>query len=446
MKSIFSSEHTLKKRLQAKSKNVFNSITNATNTTRLIPKIITLLFFNPSSRLKLIGVTGTNGKTTTTYIIHQALQNLGVKSGLIGTVNAVIGNKVYETNFTTPKPLSLNTLFITMLRKKCRYCVMEVSSIGLEELRVDGLHFEAAVFTNLTLDHLEYHKTIENYKYAKSLLFRNLKESSPIIANRDNSHYRDVIGNRDKNTFTFGNDSERISPHSNSVSFKIIENSIEGLTFTIDGQTEKFQLVGEYNAYNIVAAYTTLAALDFPKKKIIKALSRTTLPAGRFKVVNPDYKQKKQPIVVIDFAHTPDALENLLKTVRTVTSDEFKVITVFGCSGGRGEEKRPQMATIAERLSNYVIVTTRHPNNENIIKIASDIEKGFSNSKSYTVELSRKKAVQKAIELADRKSVVVLAGMGHYNYQEVKGEKIPHKDEECALEYLKTTRTDEQTV
>jgi UDP-N-acetylmuramoyl-L-alanyl-D-glutamate--2,6-diaminopimelate ligase len=442
MRNIFSSEHTLKKRIQVVSRKLFYSITDATNTTRLIPKIITLCFLNPTRRLKLIGVTGTNGKTTTTYLIHQALQILGVRAGLIGTVKALIGNDEYETGFTTPKPVSLNRLFLKMLRKDCKYCVMEVSSIGLEELRVSGLHFEAALFTNLTLDHLEYHKTFENYANAKSKLFTSLNESSPVIANRDDNNYRKVTGNRESNTFTFGKAPANESDTATSINFEIVENSIDGLTINIEGQIEKYLLVGEFNAYNIAAAYSTLSALGFPKNSIIEALSVTTAPPGRLKLVNPDYNENNDPIVIIDFAHTPDAIENLLKTVKTVTSDEHKIITVFGCSGGRGEEKRPLMAAIAEKFSDFIIVTTRHPRNEDVNKIVSDITAGFTGNNSYTVELNRKKAIQKAIGLADSKSVVVLAGMGHYNYQEVKGVKTPHSDEQCALEALKCKRVD----
>jgi len=436
MKSIFISEHTLTARIRAVSRNLFYSITDATNTTRFIPKIITLFYFNPTKRLKLIGVTGTNGKTTTTYLIHQALQNLGTKTGLIGTVKALIGNVEYETNLTTPKPVFLNKLFIQMLRERCEYCVIEVSSIGLEEFRINGLHFEAAVFTNLTLDHLEYHKTFENYTIAKSKLFKNLKITSPIIANRDDTNYRDVIGNRTLNTFTFGKLSANESDSATSIDFEIIDNSIDGLTINIEGHAEKYMLIGEFNAYNIAAAYCTLIALGYKKDKIIKALSRTTPPPGRLKLINPDYEEKKEPIVVIDFAHTPDAIENLLETVRNVTSDEHKVITVFGCSGGRDESKRPIMARIAENLSDYVIVTTRHTNNEDINKIVRDITNGFSKSDSFAVELDRKKAIKKAIDLADNFSVVVLAGMGHYDYQQVMGNKIPHSDEKCAINYL----------
>jgi UDP-N-acetylmuramoyl-L-alanyl-D-glutamate--2,6-diaminopimelate ligase len=298
---------------------------------------------------------------------------------------------------------------------------MEVSSIGLEELRVSGLHFEAALFTNLTLDHLEYHKTFENYANAKSKLFTGLSESSPVIANRDDNHYRKVTGSRKSNTFTFGKIRANPSDSSTSINFEVLENSSDGLTINIDGFTEKYMLAGEFNAYNIAAAYSTLSALGFPKNSIIKALSVTTAPPGRLRLLNPDYKENNDPIIIIDFAHTPDAIENLLKTVRTVTSDEHKVITVFGCSGGRGVEKRPIMATIAEKLSDSVIVTTRHSNNEDVNKIVSDITAGFTGNSSYAVELNRKKAIQKSIGLVDSKSVVVLAGMGHYDYQEVRG-------------------------
>jgi len=302
---------------------------------------------------------------------------------------------------------------------------MEVSSIGLEELRVSGLHFEAALFTNLTYDHIEYHKTFENYTHAKSKLFTNLKESSPIVANRDDINYQKVVGNRGANIFTFGKANANKSDSANSVNFEIVENSMNGLTLNIDGHTEKYLLSGEFNAYNIAAAYSTLTALGYKKSRIIKALSRTKPPAGRFQIVNPDFEQKNEPVVVVDFAHTPDAIENLLSTVRTVTNNERKVITVFGCAGGRGEEKRPKMAAIAEKLSNFVIVTSTLPKNEDDHKIAQYITRGFSKSDSYTVELNRKTAIRKAIDNADDQSIVVLAGLGHYDYQLVKGVKEP---------------------
>ena len=255
---------------------------------------------------------------------------------------------------------------------------MEVSSIGLEELRVSGLEFEAAVFMNLTLDHLEYHKTFENYAKAKSKLFKNLKDLSPIIANRDDENCQKVTGSRELNRYTFGMNQDSGPGNSSSVVFEILDNRIEGLTLKIDGFTELFTIAGEYNAYNIAASYCTLTALGFPKKETLDALSATTLPPGRLKLLNPGYKENREPIVVIDFAHTPDAIENILKTIRIVTSPEHEIINVFGCSGNRGEEKRPLMGAIAEKFSNYVIVTTRHPKKENPEKIARDIEKGFS--------------------------------------------------------------------
>jgi len=430
-----------KNRLKARSKNFFFLITDKTNTTQYLPHLITKYYGDPSKKLKLIGITGTNGKTTTAYLIHQALQQLGYKTGLIGTINVLIGHQSFDTKLTTPKPSDLSKLLSKMVKEKCQYCVMEVSSIGLSEHRVNGLKFSSGVFTNFTQDHMDYHKTMDNYRDAKSLLFKMLSNKDLAVFNSDDPNWLYFRDATKANIFTFENvdmsSAEKTSTDIlQKVKFYVHKSDLSGSLIEIDGFQAKFKLLGAFNAYNLAAAYTTLLSFDFDKEKIITALTKATPPPGRLQVISSDYAGKK-PTVIVDYAHTPDALENVLVTLRELKNENCKLITVFGCGGDRDKLKRAEMGKIASQYSENVVVTSDNPRSEDPELIIKDIMTGIDNKSTMFVEISRKEAIHKIIGKASHNDMILIAGKGHETYQEIKGVRTHFDDREVALEALK---------
>jgi len=449
MEKIFN-ELNFKNRIKARSKNLFFFITGKTNTTQYLPHLITKFYGNPSKKIELIGITGTNGKTTTAYLIYQALHHLGYKTGLIGSINISIGHKSYETKFTTPKPIVLSRFLKKMTKNNYQYCVMEVSSIGLIEHRVNGLKFSAGVFTNLTKDHMHYHKSMINYRYAKSLLFQKLSDEATAIINLDDPNWKYFIRSTNAKITSFGSiDSHDFSNNSfnntSHVNFTISEYDFTGTVINLDGYKAKFNLIGRFNAYNVAAAYTTLISLGHDKEKVIAALSKTTAPPGRLEVINPD-DAGKNPIIIIDYAHTPDSLEIFLKTLRNLLKDNNKLTTVFGCEGDRNKWKRTDMGKIASQYSDRIVLTSDHPRYEDPQSIINDILNGIDKSIPLYTETSRKKAIHKAILESSIDDVILIAGKGHETYQEINGVRNQFDDKKIALEALniRLTKTKKQ--
>lgn len=388
--------------------------------TRAAMSIMCSNFFgNPAGRLKLIGITGTNGKTTTAFLIKNMLDKLGKKSGLIGTVKNMAGDKEYPAALTTPESFELHSLFNEMVNEGCEYCVMEVSSQALAQYRVAGLHFAAGVFSNLTQDHLDYHGTFENYAEAKSMLFA---ESDICILNLDDEYAMSMMRSSDGRMVTYSVDCDESDYTAKYIRYK--NDGIEYELVTM-GYVERVKvgIPGEFTVYNSMAAAVTLIELGFDFSKVLYSLSLSEGVKGRIEVVptETDYT------VIIDYAHSPDGLENIISSLRKIA--KARIITVFGCGGDRDSTKRPIMGEIAARLSDVIVVTSDNPRTEEPEKIIDDVLEGVKGSKvKKIVKVNRTEAIAAAMNEAETDDIVLLAGKGHETYQIFGTEKI-HYDE-----------------
>lgn len=386
-------------------------------------------FGNPSKKLKLIGVTGTNGKTSTTYMIKQILETLGHKVGLIGTIQNMIGDEVIPTSNTTPNAYDLNALFADMVEKGCDYAVMEVSSHALDQCRVHELDFEAAIFTNLTQDHLDYHITMENYLEAKKKLFRMCKIA---IINSDDKYAEKIIEGLDCKVVTYstGNNStysaKGINYRPASVNYELLSANIL--------QHIKVNTGGKFTVYNSLAALCCMIELGFDVKQSAEALKLLHGVKGRAEVVPTN----RNFTVIIDYAHTPDGLKNILTTFKECKKNRLTV--VFGCGGDRDKTKRPIMGNIASRFADNVIVTSDNPRTENPTAIIEDILEGLEGLPTpYKVIENRIEAIKYAIKTARPDDIIVLAGKGHETYQILSTGKIHLDEREIVAEALKET-------
>ncbi len=381
---------------------------------------------HPSKKLKFIGVTGTNGKTTTSHLVKSILEAAGEKVGLVGTIEYKIGDRVIPATHTTPESLELNELFASMVEEKCTSVSMEISSHALDQSRVYGLDFNVAIFTNLTQDHLDYHGTMEKYFEAKKTLFMDLKPSGCAVINHDDRRgvqIRDAITTK---AISYGITSAA------DVQVKNMKFSITGTALTLSNGHGEFTftmpLIGKFNVYNVLAAYSAGIALGIPREQIITGINNLKNVRGRFeRIVSP-----KGWTGIIDYAHTPDALENCLKTIHEIlpTQNRGRIITVFGAGGDRDKAKRPLMGRIAGEYSDIVIVTTDNPRTENPEKIIDDIMHGVIRHASVLREIDRRTAIERAVNCAQRGDVILVAGKGHEDYQVVGQEKIHFSDRE----------------
>jgi UDP-N-acetylmuramoyl-L-alanyl-D-glutamate--2,6-diaminopimelate ligase len=378
-------------------------------------------FGNPSEKLKLVGITGTNGKTTTSTLLHQLFRMSGHKTGLLSTVKNKINDTTIAATHTTPDAVQLNELLAQMVSEGCTHCFMEVSSHAVAQKRISGLKFTGGVFTNLTHDHLDYHKTFAEYLKAKKTFFDNLGSDAFALINTDDKNGLVMLQNTQARKYSYSLKSM------SDYKCKLIENHFEGLMLNIDGHDVLCRLVGSFNAYNLTAAYATAVLLGETKLDTLTRLSNLDPVEGRF-----DYLTSKKKIVgVVDYAHTPDALENVLKTIHDV-SKQGKVITVVGCGGDRDSAKRPVMAKIAVEMSDRVILTSDNPRSEDPGEIIRAMQTGISLSearKALSI-VDRKEAIKTAVSMAQPGDVILVAGKGHEKYQEVKGVKTPFDDKE----------------
>ena len=386
-------------------------------------------FGNPKDKLKIIGITGTNGKTTSAFIIKSILEKAGFMTGLIGTIANYIGNKKVDAVRTTPESYELHELFKNMVDAGVEYCVMEVSSHSLELDRVYGIQFEEGIFTNLTRDHLDFHKTFENYYNAKFKLFERSNHS---IINLDNPYGANIVKDIEErgvktkvSTFSIEKESDfkafEIKSHSNGSEFKVNLESIEDFSINIPG---------EYNIYNSLGCIICAYNLNIPMNKIKEGLSDVVIP-GRCELVA---KEKNLPYsIIIDYAHTPDGLENILSTVKAFTRN--RMISVFGCGGDRDKVKRPQMGKIGCELSDIAIITSDNPRSEEPMDIINDIVKPL-NYDNFVIEVNRKEAIRKAMNMALEGDVIVIAGKGHETYQILKDETIHFDEREVVYDIL----------
>ena len=375
----------------------------------------------PSEQLKLIGITGTNGKTSTATLVHGLIMELGYKTGLISTVENRIGNRVFASTHTTPDQLQLQALLADMLEAGCDYAVMEVSSHALDQRRVAGLRFEIGVFTNLSHDHLDYHGSFKEYIFAKKKLFDGLDKDAFALVNTDDRRGEVMLQNTKGKPFTYGlRKAARFKA-------KVLENNLNGLILEMDGQEFHAPLVGRFNAYNLLAAYGVSQLLGFERMEVLAVLSKLRPPAGRFETIStgPD-----ACLGIVDYAHTPDALEKVLETIRDTHSGKGEVLTVVGCGGDRDVKKRPEMGRIAAALSDRVILTSDNPRSEEPAAILLDMKAGIpaGHTKKVLMVEDRREAIRTAVALARDTDIVLVAGKGHETYQEIKGTRYPFDD------------------
>ncbi|MBQ8014579.1 MAG: UDP-N-acetylmuramoyl-L-alanyl-D-glutamate--2,6-diaminopimelate ligase [Clostridia bacterium] len=397
------------------------------NTRSAYARICAVLFDHPERKLKIIGVTGTNGKTTSCFILKSILDGMGHKTGLIGTVKNIVGDKEYPASLTTPDCYELFGLFNEMVECGCEYCVMEVSSQALDQRRVDGIHFDAAIFTNLTQDHLDYHGSFENYKAAKRMLFEN---SSLAILNIDDESAEYMTDGTDCRKVTFSLDNDNCD-----YSAKNIRISYDGVKYELVSNDNigrvKFAVPGKFSVYNSMGAAVCLIELGMDFKAVLESLALCTGVPGRMEVVPTETPYT----VIIDYAHTPDGLENVLNCVREIT--EGKVICVFGCGGDRDKTKRPIMGEIATRLADVAVITSDNPRSEDPESIIEDITAGIGKTNAKViVDSDRKGAIKKALETAQAGDIVVLAGKGQETYQILASGKIHFDEREAVAEIL----------
>ena len=397
------------------------------STRKALAQISANYYRNPASKMTMIGVTGTNGKTTTTFLIKQMIEAVSnTKVGLIGTVECAIGNEKFPATHTTPESFELHRLFDQMVKKGCTHCVMEVSSHALHQHRVFGISFKAAVFTNLTQDHLDYHGTMQKYFDAKKILFDGLSNDTIAVTNADSDYGEKIVE---------GCKAKVISYSINQLSTVKAENvtvSVNGFSAKINNEAVTSRLVGRFNVYNFLGAYSVVKGLGL---QVSSSVYSTLISApGRFDQI----QSPKGWTAIVDYAHTPDALENCLQTIHDVLPEHRTntIITIFGAGGDRDTTKRPKMGAIAERLSDVIIVTSDNPRTEDPMKIITDVLKGISDKKKTIVEADRGKAIAKGIAIAKLGDIILIAGKGHEDYQVIGKEKIHFSDKEEVLKFV----------
>ncbi len=384
----------------------------------------------PSSKMKVVAVTGTNGKTTTTTLLYDLFTALGFKCGLLSTVENRIAGKIYPSTHTTPDAVSIHRLMQEMVNAGCMYAFMEASSHAIHQQRVAGLHLAGAVFTNLTHDHLEYHGSFQNYILAKKELFDNLSKEAFALINIDDNKGKVMVQNTKAKVVSYS-----ILDHANYKG-KILDNNITGLQLTINSKELITRLIGEFNAYNLLAGFGVAMELGQKEEEVLETLSSLRAAEGRFQIVqagNDDITG------IIDYAHTPDAIEKVLNTILEMRNDGQRIITVVGCGGDRDREKRPIMADIASTLSDQTILTTDNPRTEEPATILEQMQQGIQiiNRKKTLVITDRQEAIQTAVTLAQPQDIILVAGKGHEKYQEINGVKHPFDDMEVLIENLK---------
>lgn len=395
------------------------------NTQKLAGPIAQAFAGNPGDQLKVIGVTGTNGKTTTATLVYQVLSSCGKKASLLGTVSKRILDDEFDSKLTTSDPIELAKDMRSMVDAGSEFLVMEVSSHALHQYRTSGFDFKVAAFTNLSHDHLDYHETLEEYAKAKKMLFDNLPESSVAVVNMDDQFGREMIEDckAQKLSLSFSNDTAYI-----------LENSAQGISVIVDGEKIESPLVGKFNAYNIGLAYLICKSIGLEPKEIIHALEKAKGAAGRMEPVT--IEAENLPLVIVDYAHTPDALQNVLSTLSAVKDPTQKLTVVFGAGGDRDTSKRPEMAKVSEEFADNIIVTSDNPRTENPDLIITDILDGFESLDTVKTITDRKEAIGRAISDATENEIILIAGKGHEDYQEVNGERHHFDDREIAREFL----------
>ncbi len=386
-------------------------------------------FGKPSEQLKLVGVTGTNGKTTIATLLYKLFTRLGYKCGLLSTVENMIGQRVVPATHTTPDAVSLNALLRQMVDEGCAHVFMETSSHAVHQHRVTGLQYAGGIFSNITHDHLDYHKTFDEYIRVKKSFFDSLPSSAFAISNADDKRGTVMLQNTNAKKYFYS--LKTVADFKG----KILDNSLNGLLMIVNEVEVNFRLIGEFNAYNLLAVYGAAICLGEDKQEVLTALSELTGAEGRF-----DYQvsAKERVIAIVDYAHTPDALLNVLATIKKLKKGFEQVITVVGCGGDRDRTKRPVMATVACEHSDKVIFTSDNPRSEDPAQIIKDMEEGIAPAykRKYISIVDRKEAIKTAISLAKQEDIILIAGKGHEKYQEIKGVRNHFDDKEEVNEFF----------
>lgn len=384
---------------------------------------------NPSHELKLIGITGTNGKTTTVTLLHEVFNDLGYKVGLLSTVVNKIGTIEVPATHTTPNPVALNALLRDMVDQGCAYCFMEVSSHAIHQNRIAGLDFDIAGFTNISHDHLDYHETFKAYIYAKKMFFDHLKSTAIAIVNEDDPNGLVMVQNSSAIVRTFA---LKTVAH---YKVKIIENAFSGLVLTINQHELWTNLIGGFNAYNLLLVYAVAVELGQDEMEVLQSISKLKSVEGRFE----QFISPSGIVAIVDYAHTPDALKNVLSTIQAVRTRNEQVITVVGCGGDRDRSKRAVMGGIAAEMSDKTILTSDNPRSEDPEVIIDEMKMGIPAEKTAKVMAitKREEAIKVACTLAVKGDILLIAGKGHEKYQEIKGQRFPFDDFALVVEILK---------
>jgi UDP-N-acetylmuramoyl-L-alanyl-D-glutamate--2,6-diaminopimelate ligase len=383
---------------------------------------------NPSKKLKLVGITGTNGKTTVASLSYQLFMNAGFKTGLLSTVKILVNNQEFGTSHTTPDSLTINYYLNEMVQQGVSHCFMEVSSHGIDQKRTHGLYFVGGVFTNLSHDHLDYHPSFAAYRDVKKSFFDHLDKNSFAITNADDKNGRLMLQNTNAKKFTYSINT--------LADFKAIplESEISGTLLKINDQELWIKLIGKFNIYNVLAIYGIAVQLGINELEVLKLISDLESVSGRFQYI----VSKDNITAIVDYAHTPDALENVLSTINGIRSHEEQLITVVGCGGDRDKTKRPVMAKIATEISNSTIFTSDNPRTEDPQMIINEMEEGVEaqNARKFLSIVDRKQAIKTACAMAKPNDIILIAGKGHENYQEINGVKHHFDDMETVKEFL----------
>ena len=385
-------------------------------------------FENPSQKLKLVGITGTNGKTTVASLLYQLFQKAGYKVGLLSTVKILVDTKEYKATHTTPDSITINHYLKEMVDEGVDYCFMEVSSHGIHQKRTEGLQFAAGVFTNLSHDHLDYHPTFSEYRDVKKSFFDNLPKTAFALSNSDDKNGSVMLQNTAARKLTYA-----LKTYSDYKA-QILENQLSGLLLKINDNEVWVRLIGTFNAYNLLAIYGTAVELGLESLEVLRLLSELESVSGRFQFI----VSKGNITAIVDYAHTPDALENVLKTINDIRTKNEQLITVVGCGGDRDKTKRPIMADIASTLSDRIIITSDNPRTENPETIIAEMEQGVAPQNfKKTVSISdSKQAIKAACQLAQANDIILIAGKGHETYQEINGVRHDFDDMKIVKEML----------
>ena len=384
-------------------------------------------FGQPSEKLKLIGVTGTNGKTTIVTLLYKLFSSLGYTCGMLSTVQNYIGNTVIASTHTTPDPISLNQLLHDMLKSGCTHVFMETSSHAIHQHRIDGLYYTGGIFSNITHDHLDYHKTFDEYIRVKKSFFDGLSSAAFAITNADDKRGEVMLQNTSASKYTYSLKTMA------EFKGKILENNLTGLVMAVNDQEVHFRMIGEFNAYNLLAVYGAATCLGEEKQEILRCLSLLSGAEGRFDYI---MSATEKVIGIVDYAHTPDALVNVLTTIQKLRKGHEQIITVVGCGGDRDRTKRPIMGEAACEYSDRVIFTSDNPRSEEPEQILREMETGLNTAakRKFISIVDRKEAIKTAVSLTKPEDIVLIAGKGHEKYQDIKGVKYPFDDKEVLKE------------